>query len=66
MMIYLNNMTGDTEVKVYDLNGNIIDNFVIDEATNAYPYIMPKVAVGVYNFVFKNGKKTFIKKVVIK
>ena len=65
MDINLNNLSGNTEVKVFDIKGNQIDSFVIDDLTKIYRYEMPQNAAGVYNFVITNGSATVVKRVAI-
>lgn len=65
MEIRLDDMAGKTEVKVFDINGKHIDNFMIGDQTKVYHYEMPTKAVGVYNFVISNGGATVTKRVVI-
>ncbi len=65
MEIHLDNMSGKTEVQVYDINGKRIDSFMIDEGIKVYPYEMKTKAIGVYNFVISNGSATITKRVVI-
>ena len=65
MSITLDNMEGDADVSVYDLNGNIVDRFVIGNATRNYKYDMRTNAVGVYYFRINANGKTTTKKVVV-
>ena len=65
MSITLENTTGDAEVKVFDLSGNIIDSFTIAGQTRNYKYDMRTNAVGVYYFRITVDGNTTTKKVVV-
>lgn len=67
MELRFENMEGKIQVRVFNANGTLIDNFEIQnqKATNTYNYSMKRLANGVYFFTFTDGKKSITKKVVI-
>ena len=49
-------MRGTTIVKVYDANGNLVDDFGLEvEAHTEYEYSMAPYSSGIYMFAFANG-----------
>lgn len=67
MELRFENMEGRIQVRVFNTNGTLIDNFEIQnqKATNTYNYSMKRLANGVYFFAFTDGKKSITKKVVV-
>jgi len=65
MTITLDNVSSNANVVVFDLRGNVIDNFTIDNATRSYKYDMRTKAVGVYYFRITADGSTTTKKVVV-
>lgn len=57
--------SSDVEIKVFDLLGNIVDEFSINRYTNLYHYDMSSRAKGLYNFVITNGENTITKRVIV-
>ena len=64
MDISLDNTEGPTDIKVFDINGKIVDCFVINEGTKVYHYEIPVKAVGVYSFVISSRDKKVVKRIV--
>ena len=65
MTITLDNTNSDANVTVFDLKGNVIDNFVIDNAYRSYKYDIRTQSVGVYYFRITTGGVTKTKKVIV-
>jgi len=64
MTISIVNLQDEASIKVFDLTGNLVDTFVIENET--YLYEMRKYAVGMYNFVITYNNKIVTKKVIVK
>ena len=67
MQLNFENLTGRIDVKVYDMSGTLIDNFVTFNERNSmsYSYSMKQHANGIYYFVATSKEGTVAKKVVI-
>lgn len=72
MTLTLENLTGKVNIKVYDMSGNIIDNFeTYNEGTyttlntQSMSYSMKRHAPGIYYFVATAKEGTIAKKVVV-
>ena len=63
MRIVCEGMTGDVEVKVYDLTGRMVDRFQLDGGTGTYQ--AGRCAPGVYCFALTSREGTLMKKVII-
>ena len=61
-------LTGKVDVKVYDMTGNLIDNFqtINGNGPNSMQYNMKRSADGIYFFVATGKEGTVAKKVVIR
>ena len=72
MTLTLENLTGKVNIKVYDMSGNLIDNFeTYNEGTyttlntHSMSYSMKRHAPGIYYFVATAKEGTIAKKVVV-
>ncbi len=67
MTLCFNHFTGKANVKVYDMTGNLIDWFEIDNHTEGQTqlYNLPGHASGVYFFIVTNEEGNWAKKVII-
>ncbi len=63
MRIVCEGMTGDVEVKVFDLTGRMVDRFQLQG--NSGTYQAGRCAPGVYSFALTGREGTLMKKVVI-
>ena len=68
MTINFEYLTGKVDIKVYDMTGNLIDNFQTfnDNGPNSLQYDMKRCAEGIYFFVATSKEGTVAKKVVIR
>ena len=68
MTINFEYLTGKVDIKVYDMTGNLIDNFQTfnDNGPNSLQYDMKRCAAGIYFFVATSKEGTVAKKVVIR
>ena len=67
MTLRFENLTGKTAVKVYDMRGVLIDEFVTDNHTgsSSHTYQMRSAASGIYFFVATSKEGTVTRKVVV-
>ena len=67
MTLNFENFSGNVNVKVYDMSGNLIDNFQTHKeiVANSMTYNMKRCAPGIYFFVANGKEGTIAKKVII-
>ena len=65
MTLGFEGLTGKVNIKVYDMQGALIDNFETIGETLSYSYQMKDIAGGIYFFVATSKEGTIAKKVVI-
>lgn len=65
MTLGFEGLTGKVNIKVYDMQGALIDNFETIGETMSYSYQMKDIAGGIYFFVATSKEGTIAKKVVI-
>ena len=67
MTLHFENLTGKIEVKVYDMTGNLIDNFQTynNLVSNKIQYNMKNYSDGVYLFVATGREGIVTKKVIV-
>lgn len=63
MHIQCEGMTGDVEVKVFDLTGRLVDRFLLEGGSGTYQ--SGRCAAGVYCFAMTSREGTLMKKVII-
>lgn len=63
MLIRCEGMSGDVEVKVFDLTGRLVDRFLLEGGTGNYQ--SGRCAPGVYCFALTSREGTLMKKVII-
>ena len=68
MTLNFEHLTGKVDIKVYDMTGNLIDNFqtINDYGSDNLPYDMKRRAEGIYFFVATGKEGTVAKKVIIR
>ena len=67
MTLTIDNLTGEVNIKVYGMNGNLIDNFDTQNefGHNSITYCMKQRSAGIYYFVATAKEGTITKKVVV-
>lgn len=67
MRLNFENLSGRTDIKVFDMTGRLVDHFQVFNASDNYsiPYDCKVKASGIYHFVLNNRGQNFTKKVSI-
>lgn len=67
MDLHFSNLEGNTDIKVYDMRGVLIDHFQTYNGTGSstHPYAMKHVGSGIYYFVVAGKDGVLTKKVII-
>lgn len=67
MTLSFNNMSGEIIVKVFNMQGIMIDQFLVNGGyeSNTFPYNSNRLSSGIYVFSFASKEGTLTKKVVI-
>ena len=67
MQLRFENMSGHLNIKVYSMNGSLVDEFDVNvlQAGDTYDYSMRRLQNGIYYFAISDGKRSVTKKVVV-